>query len=414
MHRRGRYICVLGAGVAALFSALADPAAAATLTVTSNSDAGPGSLRAEIGVAGSGDTIIFNPGLGVITLASGALSPLVNLTIDGSSGTGVSIVNASDRVFDFTAPGLTAITLRSLTLNGTATDSHVGGAVRSDVGTGSFGLTIDNCTLTGSQTFSSGGAFGSEANDSVTITNSTLVNSVANTGGALFLSAGAVTISQSAITGNTATQGGGGILQSGGILTLSNVTLANNNTVIAGGGILLNAGTLSATNVTVSGNAATGIISIAGGILQQAGTLTLVNSIVAGNAGGGGPSDLTSTGGSLTGTNDLIQAIPNVVPPNDLTGVIIGVNPQLGPLANNGGPTQTEVIGAGSRALDAGDAADCPAVDQRGDPRPAMCSLGAFEPAFALTPVPTLSAWAALALAALMGATGLAALGRRA
>lgn len=409
MHRRGRSICALGAGVAVLFAALADPAAAAILTVTNNADAGPGSLRAEIAAAGSGDTIIFDPGLGAIALTSGALSPFVNLTIDGSSGTGVSITNATDRAFDFGAPGLTAITLKSLTLSGTSTDSNVGGAVRSDVGTGNFALTIDNCTLHGSQITTAGGAFGSQADDTVTITNSTLDNSVAASGGALFLSAGAITIAQSAITGNTGSLAGGAILQSGGSLTLTNVTIANNNSNSFAGGIVLLAGTLSATNVTVSGNAVT---SGAGGILQQNGILTLVNSIVAGNTAGG-PSDLTSDAGSLTATNDLFQATPIGGPVNGVNGVIIGANPQLGPLANNGGPTETEVIGAGSPAIDAGDAAACPAVDQRGDPRPATCSLGAFEPAFTPTPVPTLSAWAALALAALMGAAGLAGLGRR-
>lgn len=65
-----------------------------------------------------------------------------------------------------------------------------------------------------------------------------------------------------------------------------------------------------------------------------------------------------------------------------------GTNPLLGPLAGNGGPTQTMALQAGSPAIDGGDGAGCPATDQRGVPRPggAACDVGAFEIA---TPRPT-------------------------
>ncbi len=53
----------------------------------------------------------------------------------------------------------------------------------------------------------------------------------------------------------------------------------------------------------------------------------------------------------------------------------------LGPLADNGGPTLTHALGAGSPAIDAADAGACPATDQRGVARPqgAGCDVGAFE-----------------------------------
>jgi hypothetical protein len=59
---------------------------------------------------------------------------------------------------------------------------------------------------------------------------------------------------------------------------------------------------------------------------------------------------------------------------------LIGVNPLLGPLGDNGGPTRTHALGAGSPAIDAaGDA--CPATDQRGVARPlgARCDIGSYE-----------------------------------
>jgi len=59
----------------------------------------------------------------------------------------------------------------------------------------------------------------------------------------------------------------------------------------------------------------------------------------------------------------------------------VKVNAKLGPLAANGGPTLTHALLDGSPAIDAGDAANCPATDQRGISRPQgpACDIGAFE-----------------------------------
>ena len=73
----------------------------------------------------------------------------------------------------------------------------------------------------------------------------------------------------------------------------------------------------------------------------------------------------------------------------------------LGLLADNGGPTQTHALLAGSPAIDAGDNAACPATDQRGVARPqdgdgdgaAVCDIGAYElggvPPASPTPTPS-------------------------
>ena len=69
------------------------------------------------------------------------------------------------------------------------------------------------------------------------------------------------------------------------------------------------------------------------------------------------------------------------------TGDIIGQDPQLGALGNNGGPTQTELPASGSPAVGAVPAAVCSAsgvsTDQRGVARPAgnngTCTIGAVE-----------------------------------
>jgi hypothetical protein len=63
------------------------------------------------------------------------------------------------------------------------------------------------------------------------------------------------------------------------------------------------------------------------------------------------------------------------------TGDLPKRNPLLGPLAFNGGPTETEALLAGSPAIDAGAADGCPQYDQRGVVRPqgAGCDIGAYE-----------------------------------
>jgi predicted outer membrane repeat protein len=62
-------------------------------------------------------------------------------------------------------------------------------------------------------------------------------------------------------------------------------------------------------------------------------------------------------------------------------GDLVGTNPNLGPLANNGGPTWTMALLPGSPAIDAGSAVGTPATDQRGVARPQGpgVDIGAFE-----------------------------------
>lgn len=125
---------------------------------------------------------------------------------------------------------------------------------------------------------------------------------------------------------------------------------------------------------TVSANLAV----FAGGIFNQEGrVLSVHESIVAGNAGPAGVSNcssrVTSRGYNLEDAADC-----------DFTaaGDLRHTKAWLGALSDNGGPTQTMAVGAGSPAIAAGDPA-CPAsaVDQRGVSRPqgARCDIGAFE-----------------------------------
>jgi len=171
--------------------------------------------------------------------------------------------------------------------------------------------------------------------------------------------------------------GGGGISNSGTV-TISNSTFANNSTTTAHGGGISNGGTVTISNSTFANNSAPGG---SGGGLFNSSTISIGGSIVANNAGSNCTNifsgTITSAGYNLesgtdcgfTGTGDLQNS-----------------DPKLGPLASNGGPTQTMALLKGSPAIDYIPLSSglCPTTDQRGhkrpdNPRESACDIGAYE-----------------------------------
>ena len=119
------------------------------------------------------------------------------------------------------------------------------------------------------------------------------------------------------------------------------------------------------------------------------------NTIIAGNlADGSGPDCI----GALASSGyNLIEDTSDCTITGDLAGNIVGADPRLGPLQNNGGATDTHALLAGSPAIDAGDPNGCTdatgallTTDQRGAPRSSgsdpRCDIGAFE--FGAIPAP--------------------------
>ena len=135
-------------------------------------------------------------------------------------------------------------------------------------------------------------------------------------------------------------------------------------------------------------------------MFDQGSTTTLQNSLVALNAGGNCSGSLLDGGHNL-GFGD------STCPATFATG-----NPNLGALQDNGGPTRTISLGAGSAAIDQIPAAGsgCPPTDQRGVPRPSgpKCDIGAYEvaPPVAVTDAPTKTASTGATLAATVTANG--------
>ena len=193
-----------------------------------------------------------------------------------------------------------------------------------------------------------------------------------------------LTIRESAIVGNQSDEGGG--IGNHGSLTLVNSTVSGNTALESGGlgGGLYNIGdpfftqilaTFTAVNSTIAFNVVADPDN-GGGIFNDFAQVNLVNTIISGNTGG----DCFTSDTTQTSDHSLdSDGSCGLTGPGDLPAV----DPLLGPLADNGGPTDTHALLAGSPAIDAGSGASCPAIDQRGVTRPQGpgCDIGAFESA---------------------------------
>jgi CSLREA domain-containing protein len=346
--------------VAALGLAAA-PASAATVVVNTTSDQSLGScsvtcsLRDAVATANSGDTVQIPAGHYILTL--GDIISEKSLTIVGA-GARSTVLDGNDasRIFQFFNGTQQSVELTDLSLiNGLAATPDGFGALAGGALTSDAILTLRRCRLAGNQ---------------------------AEAGGAISLALGDLTIDQCTIAGNLATSGGfpgggGGIFAFGSLVTITNSTLTGNTASAGqGGGAAFVDVLVDLFNVTVTANQAP-----SGGGLFLAVNGSLVNSIVADNLGG----DCFGVDSTFTSDHSLDS--------DDSCGLTDagshpGVSPLLGPLANNGGPTDTHALLAGSPALNAGNNATCLATDQRGVTRPqgSACDIGAFEAIVVLTP----------------------------
>jgi hypothetical protein len=242
------------------------------------------------------------------------------------------------------------------------------------------GLTIRH----GRRTNTVGGGINNRG--TLTISNNTISENSAFNGGGIYNS-GTLTITNSTINNNSAAFGSG--IVNTGTLTLTNSTVSDNQAGF-GGGIGNVAGTLTLINVTVSRNIVTGS---GGGIVNAVGATTHIqNTILAGNFASATRIFFTSNceGTINSDGNNLMSSVDCSVN----GGGVMVADPKLGPLQNNGGPTQTRALLSGSPAIDAGNPNGCRdnlgtllTTDQRGFPRSVdgnndnviSCDIGAFE-----------------------------------
>lgn len=318
-------------------------------------------------------------------------------------------------------------------------DNHAGGGGTSGFGYGGVfyggGITVTRTALrdntAGGQDIGYGGAL--DASGAVTLTSVTATGNHAGggPGGSAFGYGGAIkndgpttSVERSTLTGNRAGGGGsvgyGGAIDGNGDLTLTGSTVSGNTVGGGGGGPSsngygggVNTGTATITNATLTGNVAGGGGSAGfGGAIRgstSSGSVKVLYTTVAGNSavalGGSGVGGGISAG--ATAKSSIVSGNVNATSANcDTPLVSQGHNlehgsstcgfsdptdahgdPKLGPLANNGGPTQTLALLPGSAAIDAGADNGCPGADQRGVFRPldgnadgsTHCDIGAFE-----------------------------------
>jgi hypothetical protein len=320
-------------------------------------------------------------------------APASSLTIQNTSITGNTSLNDAGGVFVYYPAGPTLIEDTIVSGNHSA---GAGGGIAVDA-TGVFpeatgAITIRRTTISGNTADTLGGGLstGIASGQQLLIESSTISgNTTPGLGGGAYFhnTNGAVTITDSTIAGNTGSSGGGIAAGSTAPLSLRFSTVAGNTAVSPAGG---------------------------GNIANTASAVLLNDSIVADGVATANP----DVSGTFVSSYSLIET-PGTAGITAGAGTITGVDPQLGPLANNGGPTRTKLPAATSPAVDAGNPAYAPppATDQRGLPRLAgfRVDMGAVELQAVVPPanVPAVGVLGKLLLAISTMASALWMLGRR-
>jgi hypothetical protein len=287
-----------------------------------------------------------------------------NITIAGNRST-IRRVGTAPQFRIFTVARTGYLRLQQTTVSGGVASGAFPGADGGGIeshgyyisGTGNFdpsSLTITNSTILGNRAGNWGGGVDNSGYDRATITNSTISGNVASEGGGLF-NFGVSTLTHSTLSGNTASSRGGGLINLGGaegIRIRLNRTLISGNTAPRGREIFAQAGRtyFYASNFNLFGHS--------------------------------GLTNAQAFENFRPGATD-ITATSNGNRPTALAGIL---NPTL---ANNGGPTRTHALVAGSPAIDTVTDGTCPPpnTDQRGLRRPqdgnndgaAICDTGSFE-----------------------------------
>ncbi len=333
--------------------------------------------------AGSGsDTVLLPAGTFTLTKVgsdedlaeSGDLDITSSLTIVGVSTRDTVIDgNLTDRIFEVI--GSTTLWVRKLTLrNGWVSNSGLygGGAILNN---STATLDLYQVDLRANSSDNIGGAIdnaGISTLNYVTLDNNQSASESSDCAGGAIYNVGSLVINNSLFSYNTAYNPSslnyGGGLFNGDIVTLVNVTFSH-NTADWGGGLFNQGDEANLYNVTFMDNTTA---------IHNTSPLRIKNSMVANSIIGGvnctGESTVTSLGHNIDSGDSCNFDLENI-------------NPLLGALADNQGPTFTHALQPGSPAIDSGDPIDCPDIDQRGAFRPAdgdsngtrICDIGAYE-----------------------------------
>jgi hypothetical protein len=341
----------------------AAPAGAATFTVTDPSDnaATPNTLRWAVAQASAdpdAPVIEIEPGLDIdLTCAGGGALAYANaanhpLTIVGHGAT-VTQTCAASAVLSSADEDLA---VHGLEVRGGSAGGIVSGG----------DVVVESSTIEGNV----GGAGVVAYTGTATIVRSTLHRNMGSAGGGV--AAINVVIDQSTLVGNGATNGGGAWSDQWMIVT--NSTITGNEASVSGGGVYAGLDAIDLAHATVVAN----IAPVGANLdLDSASGLTSFASILAAPLGGGSSCQLALGANIATAGGNISSDTSCGFGPDDLTGT----DPELGALADNGGPTLTMLPVSSGPAVDRADCAGPFVVDQRDVARPqgSRCDAGAVE-----------------------------------
>ena len=306
------------------------------------------------------------------SLGGGGISSYANLTVSDSTISNNSIASAAYQVNgggisggpqSSGAPGVVTITRTTITNNVAHSTrpkvAYGGGFANTAI------MNITDSVISLNVADSSAGGLSdphfSRPAGSLTIARTTFAGNKANRDAGGMTNDGLATINNSTFTGNQAgyqcagtdcnMSFAGGLLGTTTATThVNDSTFSGNASGISGGGILQSGnGTMRIASSTIVNNSS----GYAGGVASPAapstGLVYMMNTIVANNSATRNAPDC---GGSMTSQGYNLTKTPCTFIGNT-TGNITGVDPGLGALASNGGPTQTHAILAGSRAKNA-------------------------------------------------------------
>jgi hypothetical protein len=365
---------------------------------------------------GEGDLDIQGPGASVIAVSGNNDSRIFEIYNSQGYTTSISGLTLRDgfeptaeggAIYNWEGSGSSSadLILAGVVITGNEAASGSGGGVYNRDGV----VTITNSVISGNEAGNGGGALYSGG--AVRIADSTIADNRAGNGGGVYIEdvvEGGVVVERSSVTGNIAEGRGGGFSafsDEGGVLIDSSTFSANETDTYAGGIFLAgDDGPIVIRNTTVSGNSAgervggianrgaddvpvsiqsstvVGNIQSDPGVSDGAGihnygeddpepgvdVVTLSSTVVAGNTGGEGDLGESFDAGRFELGFSLVGSTGNATTTESPAGSnIFGVDPQLGPLSDNGGPTQTHAPALTSPVLDHG-IGNALAQDQRG------------------------------------------------
>ena len=336
--------------------------------------------------------------IGTLTINSCTILNSSSNNIGGNSGgNGGGVANTGT----LTITNSTISSNRSYQSNNSSSGGQSNGGGIANTGT----LTITNSTISGNQSSqsayngvgnqsSSGGGIANFGGATLTITNSTISGNqssqrtsypggsrsssgggIANFGGAM------LTVTNSTISGNQSNENSpdGGQSNGGGIATFGGATLIITNSTVSGNNTAVLATPTPSPTPTATATPGN-LAACGGGIFTDGSSSTTARStIIALNNGLSGPDicgALTSQGFNLVGNISGATIAPQLSDQIGTSGAPI--DPLLGPLQYNGGPTFTRALQSNSPAVNRGDS-NAPARDQRGYVRAGVSDTGAFE-----------------------------------